>query len=169
MKKTIVLNWHPTNQRIRKTDCTYEVLIYKPSFELPIVPQRFISVVWALTTPPFTFCLSHLFFTFSSAFLYLPPPPLSCDTEHKLKHTACLRDEWICGGEKGGVDGEVEEEKVTVFPESKPPVFDHEEWWCWSLRCVSSLTSHGRLAGWTWWGFGVFGAEDGSHTRCYTG
>lgn len=28
--------------------------------------------------------------------LYQPPPPLKlADTENKLKHTACLRDEWV--------------------------------------------------------------------------
>ncbi len=85
--------------------------------------------VQLLTAPPFMF--SHLSLTFAF-FIYLPLLQIGCssDTEHKLKHTACLCDEWISGGEKGGVDGEVEEEKVTVLHESKPPVFDHGECWC---------------------------------------
>lgn len=44
--------------------------------------------------------------------------------------------------------GEVAEEKVTVFPESKRLVFDHWDRWCWSfMGCL--VTDLRWLAGWT--------------------
>lgn len=132
------------------------------------VPQKFISILSVQSDRSPLLTLTHFLLHLPSSTPPSTQTGCSSDTEHKLKRTACLCDEWISGGEKRGVDGEVEEEKVTVFPESKPPLFDHRENWCWSSRCVLSLASHGWLAGWTWWGFIVCGAGGGGHARCYT-
>jgi len=101
---------------IRK-DVTCEVLMYKSKW--------FISVVSAQSdlSPHLLSCL-----IFSSAFLYLfilyPQKGFGSDTEHKLHCLpVCVMNGSVEG--RGGEDWEVEEEKVTVFPESKPPVFDH--------------------------------------------
>ena len=149
--------------------------MYKASFEVPIVPQRFISVVPAESDRS-----AHLPLPSASLISYSHSPPpsfiyLPFHSNRLLQwhgaqvKTHCLSAWWMdqWRRERRSGWGGVEEEKVTVFPESKPPVFDHGECCCWSLRCVLSLTSHGWLAGWTWWGFGVCGAGGGGVTRCY--
>lgn len=83
------------------------------SFVVSVVPQKFVSVESVpsdysphLPVPS----LLHLLSTSSSTQV-----GCSSDTEHKLKCTACLCDEWISSGEREEV--EVEEKKVAVFPE----------------------------------------------------
>lgn len=95
---------------------------------------------------------------------YSPSPPLSfiyllLHSNRLLQwHRAQVKTHrlsawWMdqCRRGKEGRVGELEEEKVTVFLESKPPVFDHGGCRYWSLRCASSLALDGRL-NWTWQG-----------------
>ena len=114
------------------------------SFEAPIVPQRFISVVSAqsdlsphLPVSPLSLSsLIHLPLRLSLSTSSSAQIGCSSDTEHKLKHTlpVCVMNGSV--EERGERrrrrrrGREVEEEKVTVFPESKPPVFDHGESCC---------------------------------------
>lgn len=106
----------------------------------------FVCVIWLLVP---SVCLDSLVLVFHLSLSASSSTQIGCssDTEHESKTTACLRDEWIRGGEKGGRSGEVEEEKVTVFPESKRSAFDHWERWCWSFKgCL--VTDLRWLAGW---------------------
>lgn len=85
------------NQRLTKTDTVREVLMCKLSSEASVVPQMFLPVVWPLMQPS----------VYPPALVYVSPSLFSLstssntqihfsgDTEHKLKHTSCLSDEWI--------------------------------------------------------------------------
>lgn len=111
------------NRRIRTKDSTYDISMLWLSFEMPIVPQKFISVV--SVQPDHS---PHLPLPSVSFISYSPYPPLSTSPSSQIGcsvsleqpiavlKTHCLSAWWMDQwGQKGGMEMEAGKGKVTVF------------------------------------------------------